>query len=212
MPFEFEDEQTNPAKLKVVGVGGAGGNAVNRMIDAGLSGVEFVAINTDCQVLESNKAAVKIQIGKRVTKGLGAGANPDIGKKSIEEDADEVAATLAGADMVFVTGGMGGGTGTGAAPTVAKLAKSQGALTVAIVTRPFDFEGKKRITRANEGLEEMRKHVDTLITIPNQRLLAIADKGTLLTDAFRIADDVLSERLDFRLPTAIRRGKRLRKR
>jgi len=191
MPFEFEDEQTNPAKLKVVGVGGAGGNAVNRMIDAGLSGVEFVAINTDCQVLESNKAAVKIQIGKRVTKGLGAGANPDIGKKSIEEDADEVAATLAGADMVFVTGGMGGGTGTGAAPTVAKLAKSQGALTVAIVTRPFDFEGKKRITRANEGLEEMRKHVDTLITIPNQRLLAIADKGTLLTDAFRIADDVL---------------------
>ncbi len=191
MPFEFEDEQTNPAKLKVVGVGGAGGNAVNRMIDAGLSGVEFVAINTDCQVLESNKAALKIQIGKRVTKGLGAGANPEIGKKSIEEDADEVATTLAGADMVFVTAGMGGGTGTGAAPTVAKLAKSQGALTVAIVTKPFDFEGKKRITRANDGLEELRKHVDTLITIPNQRLLAIADKATLLTDAFRMADDVL---------------------
>ncbi len=191
MPFEFEDELSNPAKLKVVGVGGAGGNAVNRMIDAGLSGVEFIALNTDCQVLERNKAAMKIQIGKRITKGLGAGANPDTGKKAVEEDADEVAATLTGADMVFVTAGMGGGTGTGAAPTVAKLAKSQGALTVAIVTKPFDFEGKKRMSRANDGLDELRKHVDTLITIPNQRLLAIADKGTLLTDAFRIADDVL---------------------
>lgn len=191
MPFEFDDEQSNPAKLKVVGVGGAGGNAVNRMIDAGLSGVEFIALNTDCQVLERNKAAFKIQIGKRITKGLGAGANPEAGKKAIEEDADEVAASLAGADMVFVTAGMGGGTGTGAAPTVAKLAKSQGALTVAIVTKPFDFEGKKRMSRANEGLDDLRKHVDTLITIPNQRLLAIADKGTLLTDAFRIADDVL---------------------
>ncbi len=191
MPFEFEDEQSNPAKLKVVGVGGAGGNAVNRMIDAELSGVEFIALNTDCQVLERNKAALKIQIGKRVTKGLGAGANPEAGKKSIEEDADEVAASLAGADMVFVTAGMGGGTGTGAAPTVAKIAKSQGALTVAIVTKPFDFEGKKRMSRANDGLDDLRKHVDTLITIPNQRLLAIADKGTLLTDAFRIADDVL---------------------
>jgi cell division protein FtsZ len=191
MPFEFDDEQSNPAKLKVVGVGGAGGNAVNRMIDAGLSGVEFIALNTDCQVLERNKAAIKIQIGKRVTKGLGAGANPETGKKAIEEDADEVAASLSGADMVFVTAGMGGGTGTGAAPTVAKLAKSQGALTVAIVTKPFEFEGKKRMARAGEGLDELRKHVDTLITIPNQRLLAIADKGTLLTDAFRIADDVL---------------------
>ncbi len=191
MPFEFDDEQSNPAKLKVVGVGGAGGNAVNRMIDAGLSGVEFIALNTDCQVLERNKAALKIQIGKRITKGLGAGANPEAGKKAIEEDADEVAASLSGADMVFVTAGMGGGTGTGAAPTVAKLAKSQGALTVAIVTKPFDFEGKKRMSRANEGLDELRKHVDTQITIPNQRLLAIADKGTLLTDAFRIADDVL---------------------
>lgn len=191
MPFEFDDEQSNPAELKVIGVGGAGGNAVNRMIDAGLSGVEFVALNTDCQVLEQNKAAIKIQIGKRVTKGLGAGANPETGKRAIEEDADEVATCLAGADMVFVTAGMGGGTGTGAAPTVAKLAKSQGALTVAIVTKPFEFEGKKRMGRATEGLDELRKHVDTLITIPNQRLLAIADKGTLLTDAFRIADDVL---------------------
>ncbi|MFH1698952.1 MAG: cell division protein FtsZ [Candidatus Zixiibacteriota bacterium] len=191
MPFEFEDDQVKHATLKVVGVGGAGGNAVNRMIDNELSGVEFIAINTDAQVLEQNSAAARIQIGKRVTKGLGAGANPEIGKKSIEEDADEVAAALSGADMVFVTAGMGGGTGTGAAPTVAKLAKSQGALAVAIVTKPFDFEGKKRISRADDGLDELRKHVDTLITIPNQRLLAIADKSTLLTDAFGIADDVL---------------------
>ncbi len=192
-PFEFEDDSINPANIKVVGVGGAGGNAVNRMIDAGLSGVEFLAINTDAQVLDQNKAGIKIQIGKRVTKGLGAGANPDVGRKSIEEDADEVASHLTGADMVFVTAGMGGGTGTGAAPTVAKLAKSQGALTVAIVTKPFDFEGNKRITRADEGLEELRKHVDTLITIPNQRLMAIAERGTLLTDAFCIADDVLHQ-------------------
>lgn len=191
IPFEFDEEQTNPADIKVVGVGGAGGNAVNQMIDAGLSGVDFIAVNTDIQVLEQNKAGIKIQIGKRVTKGLGAGANPDAGRKSIEEDADEVASYLAGADMVFVTAGMGGGTGTGAAPIVAKLAKSQGALTVAIVTKPFDFEGKKRMTRADDGLEELRKYVDTLITIPNQRLLAIAEKGTLLTDAFRVADDVL---------------------
>lgn len=191
MPFEFEDEQVMHATLKVVGVGGAGGNAVNRMIDNELSGVEFIAINTDAQVLDQNSAAAKIQIGKRVTKGLGAGANPEIGKKSIDEDADEVAAALNGADMVFVTAGMGGGTGTGAAPQVAKLAKSQGCLTVAIVTKPFDFEGKKRVSRADDGLDELRKHVDTLITIPNQRLLAIADRSTLLTDAFGIADDVL---------------------
>jgi cell division protein FtsZ len=189
--FEFDDEQTKHAEIKVVGVGGAGGNAINRMIDAELTGVEFIAINTDGQVLEQNKAVIKVQIGKRVTKGLGAGANPEIGKKAIEEDADEVASNLGGADMVFVTAGMGGGTGTGAAPSVAKLAKSQGALTVAIVTKPFDFEGKKRMDRADDGLGELRKHVDTLITIPNQRLLSIADKGTLLTDAFGIADDVL---------------------
>jgi cell division protein FtsZ len=191
IPFEFDDETTNTADIKVIGVGGAGGNAIDRMIDAGLSGVDFIAINTDAQVLEQNKAGIKVQIGKRVTKGLGAGANPEVGRKSIEEDADEVASHLAGADMVFVTAGMGGGTGTGAAPIVAKLAKSQGALTVAIVTRPFDFEGKKRISRADDGLGELRKHVDTLITIPNQRLLAVADRNTLLTDAFLMADDVL---------------------
>jgi len=189
--FVFDDEQNNPAKIKVVGVGGAGGNAINRMIDAGLSGVDFIAINTDMQVLGQNKAELKIQIGKRITKGLGAGANPEVGKRAVEEDTDEVAAALAGADMVFVTAGMGGGTGTGAAPTVAKLARMQGALTVAIVTKPFEFEGKKRMNRANDGLEDLRRHVDTLITIPNQRLLTIADRGTLLTDAFCMADDVL---------------------
>ena len=191
MPFEFDEEYVRSARIKVVGVGGAGGNAVNRMIDAALSGVEFIAINTDSQVLEQNKAAAKVQIGRQLTKGLGAGANPDVGRKAIEEDADEVATALAGADLVFVTAGMGGGTGTGAAPTAAKLAKSQGALTVAIVTKPFEFEGKKRISRAEDGLDELRQHVDTLITIPNQRLLAIADRSTLLTDAFRMADDVL---------------------
>lgn len=191
MPFEFDEEPKSHAKIKVIGVGGAGGNAVNRMIDNGLTGVEFIAVNTDAQVLDQNRATMKVQIGKRLTKGLGAGANPDVGRRAIEEDADEVAGHLNGADMIFVTAGMGGGTGTGAAPTTAKIAKSQGALTVAIVTKPFDFEGKKRMTRADDGLDELRKHVDTLITIPNQRLLSIADKSTLLTDAFGIADDVL---------------------
>ena len=149
MPFEFDDDPTTHAIIKVVGVGGAGGNAVNRMIDAGLTGVEFIATNTDSQVLEQNKAAAKVQIGKRITKGLGAGANPEIGRRSIEEDADEIAASMSGADMVFVTAGMGGGTGTGAAPTVAKLAKSQGALTVAVVTRPFDFDTRPVNSNAN---------------------------------------------------------------
>ena len=191
MPFEFDEELITQARIKVVGVGGAGGNAINRMIDAGLSGVEFIAVNTDAQVLEQNRAATKIQIGKHLTKGLGAGANPDIGRQAMEEDGGEVAVALAGADMVFVTAGMGGGTGTGAAPMVAKMAKLNGALTVAIVTKPFEFEGKKRMTRADEGLSELRRHVDTQITIPNQKLLAIADRNTLLTDAFTIADNVL---------------------
>lgn len=189
--FEFDEEPVTHARIKVVGVGGAGGNAVNRMISAGLSGVEFVAINTDAQVLEQNMAATKVQIGKQITKGLGAGANPEVGRRAVEENADDVAAALTGADMIFVTAGMGGGTGTGAAPTVARLAKLSGALTVAVVTRPFEFEGKKRVTRADEGLIELRQHVDTLINIPNQRLLSIVDRSTLLTDAFAIADDVL---------------------
>ncbi len=193
MPFEFAEEKGLQANIKVVGVGGAGGNAVNRMIDAGLSGVEFIAINTDGQVLEQNKSAIKVQIGKMLTKGLGAGANPDVGRRAIEENADEVEVALAGADMVFVTAGMGGGTGTGAAPTVAKIARAQGALTVAIVTKPFEFEGKKRTGRAEDGLAELRRHVDTMIVIPNQRLLAIADRNTLLTDAFDMADNVLHQ-------------------
>lgn len=191
MSFEFAGEDTNFAKIKVVGVGGAGGNAVNRMIQRGLSGVQFISINADAQALEFSKAETRIQIGKNVTKGLGAGANPEVGKRAIEEDRDEVADQLEGADLVFVTAGMGGGTGTGAAPMVAELARQQGALTVSIVTRPFEFEGRKRINRALLGIEELKTRVDTLIVIPNQKLLTIADQSTKLTDAFLIADEVL---------------------
>jgi cell division protein FtsZ len=193
MTFEFDMEEELAAKLKVVGVGGAGGNAVNRMIEAGLSGVEFTVVNTDAQVLEHSRANCRIQIGAKVTRGLGAGADPNIGRRAIEEDRDLVSAALAGADMVFVTAGLGGGTGTGAAPVVAELAKQQGALTVAIVTVPFDFEGKPRADRALEGLEELREKVDTLICIRNQRLLAIVDHTTRLTDAFCICDEVLHQ-------------------
>ncbi|MCP4705067.1 MAG: cell division protein FtsZ, partial [candidate division Zixibacteria bacterium] len=149
LKFSFADEQGNFARIKVVGVGGAGGNAVNRMIEAGLSGVEFIAVNTDAQVLEHNRAAKKVQIGKRVTKGLGAGANPEIGRKAVEEDRDEIAEFLNGADMVFITAGMGGGTGTGAASVIAEIARKQGALAVAVVTKPFKFEGQKRISKAD---------------------------------------------------------------
>jgi cell division protein FtsZ len=191
MTFDFAMEEEAAAKLKVIGVGGAGGNAVNRMIEAGLTGVEFTVVNTDAQVLEHSKANCRIQIGAKVTRGLGAGADPNVGRHAIEEDRDLVSAALAGADMCFVTAGLGGGTGTGAAPVVAELAKLQGALTVAIVTLPFDFEGKPRSRRAMEGLEELREKVDTLICIPNQRLLAVVDRTTRLTDAFCICDDVL---------------------
>lgn len=191
MSFEFANEETNFAKIKVVGVGGAGGNAVNRMIQRGLTGVQFHSINADAQALEFSKAETRIQIGANVTKGLGAGANPDIGKRAMEESKDEVAENLDGADLVFVTAGMGGGTGTGAAPMVAELARQQGALTVAIVTRPFEFEGRKRINRALAGIEELKSRVDTLIVIPNQKLLTIADQTTKLTDAFLMADEVL---------------------
>jgi cell division protein FtsZ len=191
MNFEFAPENTNFAKIKVVGVGGAGGNAINRMIQQGLSGVEFVSINTDAQALEFSKAENRIQIGDNVTKGLGAGANPDVGKRAIEESREEVADQLKGADMVFVTAGMGGGTGTGAAPIVAEIAREQGALSVAIVTKPFEFEGRKRINRALAGIEELKTRVDTLIVIPNQKLLTVADATTRLTDAFLMADEVL---------------------
>ncbi len=191
--FDFADDSGNVARIKVIGVGGAGGNAVNRMIEAGLKGVEFIVINTDAQVLDHSRAPKKIQIGKRGTKGLGAGANPEVGRKAIEEDRDEVAEALKGADMVFITAGMGGGTGTGAAPVVADIARKQGALAVAIVTRPFRFEGHKRSEKAENGLKELKDTADTLICIPNERLLAIVDKSTRLTEAFAVADDILHQ-------------------
>ena len=179
------------AIMKVVGVGGAGGNAVNRMISSGLNGVEFIGINTDAQALDICTAEQKVQIGTTITKGLGAGANPEIGRRAAEEDREIISEVLEGSDMVFVTCGMGGGTGTGAAPAIAGIARDKGALTVAVVTRPFQFEGVKRMKRAEEGIEEIKDCVDTLIVIPNQRLLAITTEETPLTDAFRIADDVL---------------------
>jgi len=189
--IELDLEDHNYTDMKVIGVGGAGGNAVNRMIEAGLNGVDFLAINTDAQVLDCNQASRKIQIGEQLTKGLGAGSIPAVGRKAIEESRDLVAEAVAGANMVFVTAGMGGGTGTGAAPIVAEIAKQAGALTVGIITKPFDFEGKKRMANALQGIKELKERVDTLIIIPNQRLLSIASKQTLFTDAFRLADDVL---------------------
>jgi cell division protein FtsZ len=188
----FLDEKLeNSAKMKVIGVGGAGGNALNTMVTAELQGVDFVVINTDAQALEQNKAHTKIQIGKKLTQGLGAGANPEIGRRAIEEDKEEIMEVMQGADMVFVTAGMGGGTGTGAAPIVAEIAKDLGALTVGIVTKPFHFEGIKRMQRAEQGIDELRRNVDTLIVIPNQRLFAVVDKSTPLLAAFKIADEVL---------------------
>jgi cell division protein FtsZ len=179
------------ASIKVIGVGGAGGNAVNRMIEAGLKGVDFIAANTDAQVLEQSRCPKRIQLGTGITKGLGSGANPGVGREAAEEDEALIAETLAGSDMVFVTAGMGGGTGTGAAPVVARIARSLGALTVAVVTRPFEFEGRRRLQIAEEGLRELREKVDTLIVIPNQRLLAIVEKHTPLKEAFKVADQVL---------------------
>lgn len=181
------------AKIKVVGVGGGGGNALNRMIDSDLENVEFIAINTDAQALYYNNAPHKINIGKAVTKGLGAGSNPEVGKRAAEESSEEIRAALEGCDMVFVTAGMGGGTGSGAAPVVAEIAKEMGALTVAIVTKPFTFEGKMRMKHAGQSLEVLRERVDTLIVIPNDKILNIIDKKTPLTDAFTIVDDVLRQ-------------------
>jgi cell division protein FtsZ len=192
MIFEFEEAgQSLHARMKVVGVGGGGGNAVNRMIDEQLTGVDFISVNTDSQALSRSKAPARIQIGKRLTRGLGAGARPEIGRQAIEEDREEVMESLRGADMVFVTCGMGGGTGTGAAPVIAELAREVGALTVGIVTRPFQFEGRKRMLQAEMGITEMRKHVDTMIVVPNERLLAIVGKGTQFLDALKKADEVL---------------------
>jgi cell division protein FtsZ len=181
------------ACIKVIGVGGAGSNAVNRMIAAGLDGVEFLVANTDMQALKQSKAGVKIQIGAKLTKGLGAGANPEVGRNAALEDTDKIIEALEGADMVFVTTGLGGGTGTGAAPIVASLAAELSALTVAVVTKPFAFEGKKRQAQAERGLSDLKDCVDTVITIPNERLLATLDRGTSLFDAFRIADDILRQ-------------------
>ncbi len=191
MIFELEETPPQNAKMKVVGVGGGGGNAVNRMIDERLESVEFISINTDSQALLASKSDVKIQIGKKLTRGLGAGARPEIGKQAIEENRDEVGRVLAGADLVFVTCGMGGGTGTGAAPVIAQLGKEAGALTVAIVTKPFLFEGRKRMRQAEEGIVELRKHVDTMIVVPNERLLAVVGKGIPFQDALKKADEVL---------------------
>src|SRR2546423_3584452 len=186
---EFEAELG--AKIKVIGVGGGGGNALNTMILAGLTGVDFIAANTDCQALQNNRSGTKIQLGAQVTKGLGAGANPEIGRQAALEDKARILQSLEGADMVFVTAGMGGGTGTGGAPVIADLARSVGALTVGVVTKPFLFEGKRRLKQAESGLAELKNAVDTLITIPNQRLLAIADEKTTLLDTFKKADEVL---------------------
>ena len=184
-------EMDQLAKIKVIGLGGGGGNAINRMVESGVKGVEFIAANTDLQVLNSSKADVKIQIGASLTDGLGAGARPEFGKEAAVESKKEIEDALAGADMVFVTCGMGGGTGTGAAPVVAEIAQALGALTVAIVTKPFSFEGKKRMQNALEGLEELKKHVDTLIVIPNDRLREIIDKTTPMLEAFKEVDNVL---------------------
>jgi len=190
---DFTDDMRQGAKLKVIGVGGGGGNAVNRMIASGLEGVEFMVANTDLQALSISNAPIKIQLGAKLTKGLGAGANPDVGRRAALEDTEKIIEVLEGADMVFITAGLGGGTGTGGAPIVAGLARELGALTVAVVTKPFAFEGKRRMTQAEQGLAELGEHVDTVICIPNERLMQFVDKGTSFFEAFRIADDILRQ-------------------
>ena len=193
LPIELEDGDASPARIRVVGVGGGGSNAVNRMIAAGIRGIEFIACNTDLQALRKSTAAHKLQIGSRLTKGLGAGADPEIGKNAALEDQEKLAQALSGSDMVFIAAGLGGGTGTGAGPIIAKAAAEHGALTVAIVTKPFLFEGGKRMRQAERGLRELRDHVDTLITVPNQRLLSFVEPSTTHLEAFRIADDILRQ-------------------
>lgn len=191
--LEFEMDFQSLAQIKVIGVGGGGSNAVNRMIEAGVQGVEFITVNTDAQALNLSKAEHKLQIGEKLTRGLGAGANPEIGKKAAEESREMLENILKGADMVFVTAGMGGGTGTGAAPVIAEVAKSLGALTVGVVTRPFSFEGRRRAMQAENGIAMLKEKVDTLIVIPNDRLLEIVDKNTPMLQAFREADNVLRQ-------------------
>lgn len=191
--FEFDVDNEGFANIKVIGIGGGGNNAVNRMIEAGVKGVTFVAVNTDKQALYKSKAEVKVQIGEKLTNGLGAGSNPEIGEKAAEENKSELAEIIEGSDMIFITAGMGGGTGTGAAPYIAKLAKSQDILTVAVVTKPFTFEGKKRMKNAEQGTVKLKDSVDTLVIIPNDKLLHITDKKATLLEAFDLADDVLRQ-------------------
>lgn len=193
LPITMEGDAVIPARIKVLGVGGGGGNAVNRMLDARLRGIEFMACNTDLQALARCRAPVKLQLGKQITRGLGAGADPEIGRKAALEDTESLLEFLDGADMVFLTAGLGGGTGTGAAPIIASLAAEIGALTVAVVTKPFSFEGRRRMQLAEQGIVELRSAVDTVITIPNERLLSFVDRGTPLNEAFLIADDVLRQ-------------------
>ncbi|MBZ5669796.1 MAG: cell division protein FtsZ [Acidobacteriia bacterium] len=190
---DFSDELRHGAKIKVIGVGGGGGNAVNRMISADVKGVDFLVANTDAQALQASKASLKIQLGTKLTKGLGSGGNPEIGRRAALEDTEKIIEALEGADMTFVTAGLGGGTGTGGAPIVASLARELGALTVAVVTKPFAFEGKRRMVQAEQGLAELSQAVDTLICIPNERLMQYVDKGTSFFEAFRIADDILRQ-------------------
>ncbi len=191
MIFEYEEMMPQNARMKVVGVGGGGGNAVNRMIEEDLEGVEFISVNTDAQVLKTSKCPIKLQIGQKLTRGLGAGARPEIGRQAFEENADEMRKALEGADLVFITAGMGGGTGTGAAPVIAEMAREMGALTIAIVTKPFMFEGKKRLKQAELGLAELKRCADTMIVVPNERLLSVVGKGTSFKDALKKADEVL---------------------
>ncbi len=194
MPMlQFETPADSPANIKVVGIGGAGCNAVNRMIESNLQGISFIAINTDKQNLNKSKAETKVQIGEKLTKGLGAGGNPEIGQKSAEESLENIESQLEGADMVFITAGMGGGTGTGAAPIVAKAAKLSGALTVGVVTRPFTFEGKKRREHADLGIKFLKNYVDSLVVVPNDKLLTVSEKNTSILDAFKMADEVLKD-------------------
>jgi cell division protein FtsZ len=193
LPISLNDDVTPPARIRVVGVGGGGGNAVNRMIQAGIRGVDFIAANTDLQVLKVNRAAAKLQLGLTTARGMGAGSNPEIGRNAALEDAERIAESLKGSDMVFVTAGMGGGTGTGAAPVVARLASEAGALVVAIVSKPFAFEGRRKLRFAEDGIAELREYVDTLITIPNERLYAFVDRNITAWEAFKIADDVLRQ-------------------
>ena len=191
MIFEFEETPVRNARMKVIGIGGAGGNAVNRMIDEDLEGVEFISMNTDAQALKNSRAQVTLQIGKKLTRGLGAGARPEVGRQAFSESEEDVRRALDGADLVFVTAGMGGGTGTGAAPMVAEIAREMGALTIGVVTKPFSFEGKKRERQAAQGLAELRRSVDTMILVPNDRLLAVVPKGTSFRHALKKADEVL---------------------